>query len=1212
MIFAIGDLIILLIVVVALVVYRQLDKNNRSLDKIRKYTDKVQSDLDGLVQSKTNDIKNLSIELEVHLKTAKEVLKRISAMEDNISGKTKGVDEIRKRINEYDKSINELVSMTKKVDENLKRLHEESEFVDTVGRRVRESTNLINQIEKSIPNLKQEFARQNSDQMKIISSEVVKATGELVDSLTEELNRTESSVKDFSQFVEGLQAQRESMEDETVSNLRTRFQEFIGEADESRLRMTDLFKNDIKDLLGREETNGRELIEEIQQQQSQLKHEVDQTQEILTEKLEAYQDRMMRIEDEYQRVIREVAEKGRSLEDEIFTKLKDHVEARAQAAENSLSGVMSETKDRLEQSRKELTQMFGETRSELTVWRAEVRKSVEEQKSEFLQNYEAFSTEMASKLQIALEATGKTQSQQRLDLEEFIEASRSGIEELEKRIQLRVTELSSVIDGKESEFRQKIENTDKLGKQLAESVQEGMEKHVDTLKEGVNSRFVHLEDRVSEYEEAVSYRFSKIEAVNSDIESLENNLKKSVDRAAAQAQKDLRTALSTISEEKEAEKQKANEQLDNIRQSLDTIDRELVELKSRAYENVSAQLQVFEDEFFTDLRDRSEQLHTRLESWQKDLQERLEALGTEHRQERADIERTYDDELKSRIASIESSAVERYEQFGGRVDEFQNGLEDRIKNSDTSFRGFEDEIKQEIGEVKENARANMDQAFSEFNATVEEQLRQREREVDSSMRVLGERMETSRSEILSVFETASSDVTSWQTNVLQQMKEARSATDGEIDKFKGDMEHRILSISEDFERQKEDLIVSTEAERKQLAEQLEMLAQKIDELQTELQSTATRSLETLSRQADEFTAGFLHQAVEVQTQTEQKVREFRSQVGETREKVDGIQQKLYGKVEENYKILSLNLQEIDKRQKNFLSQTKLFERADSLKLNLIESIEDIKSDMIRLDEQRVELRSVEKNFLKTQKMGEAVSNKLARFLSEKRRIDSMDQDFKKLLSLSQTVDSRLGKVTASHDSLQEIQAKIRGLEDLEKEVGQRYDRLENRKQIIDATTAGVDQNFQRLETLETEIQKAEQALSPVSIQLQEIGERLDILNSNRTSADQALKVVNQLDDITKDLEARMETMQKAREWLAGTETRLTELNKEIESQLKLMSTLLKDGAKKTKKDRGAPTNSYRDIVAKLARQGWTVDQIVQTTGLSRGEVELILELQPRN
>ncbi len=89
---------------------------------------------------------------------------------------------------------------------------------------------------------------------------------------------------------------------------------------------------------------------------------------------------------------------------------------------------------------------------------------------------------------------------------------------------------------------------------------------------------------------------------------------------------------------------------------------------------------------------------------------------------------------------------------------------------------------------------------------------------------------------------------------------------------------------------------------------------------------------------------------------------------------------------------------------------------------------------------------------------------------------------------------------------------------------------------------------------------------------------------------------------TKDWEA-----QKAREWLARAETRLEEVNRQAQEQLKLLSTLLKEegGAKK---DRGAPPSSIQDTVRKLARQGWSPDEIARAVKISRGEVELILEL----
>jgi DNA-binding NarL/FixJ family response regulator len=84
-------------------------------------------------------------------------------------------------------------------------------------------------------------------------------------------------------------------------------------------------------------------------------------------------------------------------------------------------------------------------------------------------------------------------------------------------------------------------------------------------------------------------------------------------------------------------------------------------------------------------------------------------------------------------------------------------------------------------------------------------------------------------------------------------------------------------------------------------------------------------------------------------------------------------------------------------------------------------------------------------------------------------------------------------------------------------------------------------------------------------------------------------------------------MQTAREWLARTETRLEEISKQSQDQLKLLGDLLKQDSA-AKKTRGAPPIGIRENVVKLAHQGWKVDEIARALHLSRGEVELILEL----
>jgi DNA-binding NarL/FixJ family response regulator len=91
-------------------------------------------------------------------------------------------------------------------------------------------------------------------------------------------------------------------------------------------------------------------------------------------------------------------------------------------------------------------------------------------------------------------------------------------------------------------------------------------------------------------------------------------------------------------------------------------------------------------------------------------------------------------------------------------------------------------------------------------------------------------------------------------------------------------------------------------------------------------------------------------------------------------------------------------------------------------------------------------------------------------------------------------------------------------------------------------------------------------------------------------------------------------MQVAREWLARTETRLEELDKDIQDRVKLLGAILKDedGKSPASQEKGAPPIGTRDNVIKLTRQGWKVNEIARTLKISKSEVELIQEIGPKD
>ncbi|MCK5202077.1 MAG: hypothetical protein KAR21_27180, partial [Spirochaetales bacterium] len=392
--------------------------------------------------------------------------------------------------------------------------------------------------------------------------------------------------------------------------------------------------------------------------------------------------------------------------------------------------------------------------------------------------------------------------------------------------------------------------------------------------------------------------------------------------------------------------------------------------------------------------------------------------------------------------------------------------------------------------------------------------------------------------------------------------------------------NNISQIKGDFESQKEDLIIGTQEERARIKNELKENASGIVLLQSDLRNKTETAVENFNREYETFILEIQKKNRDMQVEFDKKIKDFRLISSENKSKTDQLQKKLYGKIEENYKILAVNLQEIDKRQKGFINQTKIFDRADSLKIGLQESIEDLKSELVKVEAQSDEAREIKRRFSSIDKLGDEVNVKLGRFLSEKRRIEEMEGDFKKLIIISQSVDTKLRQVTDSHDDLQAIQIKIRNLEELEKEVLVKFERLEKKDQIIENTTASVDKNFQQLTELDDRVRSLHEDVTKIPESIHDISSKIELLSRNKKKADETAKQVAELDGLLKDIEERIRNMQKAREWLAKTETRMEEVSKQAQEQVKLLGSILKEGNKSGSGSKGAPSMGARDVVTR--------------------------------
>ena len=1256
MIFEIGDLLTIVIVGIFLVIYRQLDQNNRSLEKVKKYADKMKDEIGVYVDVRTQDLKNMSIEIDVHQKAAKEILKRITVIENELGGKSEDIDKMFQRVSTYDNAIGELVKMTGRVEENLTRLHKESEFVDKVGKKVRDVSGSLAKLENDLGSIRQDFQKHNLKALDLVRKELIKKSRNDIIKAQERMTEIHTQVEDFSSFMTGLTAKKDDLERDMISVLEGKNREVVHDIDasgnkiheelmdvwesqqkqffdaiekkvaegfskgselqsgfnvllnetkqalqgyENKIRDSrDVLEKNAAEVLGQsrqklsglqkegmaaferisndfavkmsqlrdeEDAKGTLVIEDLKKLHNELKAAVAETESTISVRLEEFQEQAGRIENAYEGHLRTVAERGKSFEDDIFAKLREHIEKKAKETEKGLLSSIHEIRTNIEDRKQEFISFFGDSRSEITVWRAEVQKQLDDSLAEYGSLAEDFDKRITSSLAELNNRTAGYISEQ--------DAKYRGLKD----------QLNSSATGFESEIRMK-EN------EFSEKAQE---------------RFSELDERITEYEQGLSYKFSKIEEIGTGIDSLEANLKASMDRIADKIRTEFRVFHQEMEGERNTEREKARGDMENIRTSLSEIDEELNALKKRAYDSVSEKLQVFEDEFFEDLKTRDQQMRSSLEEWKNTVDSRLVEQDRTFGERVSGMEEEQSAFIDDRLNALSRLFEERMNGFEETLGVFDRTMKQRIAASDLGVQDLESKMQNELSELKKRSNVIFDGKFNEFADEVDSRFDDYRRKVETDLSSMAESFNTGKTETVGLVEAVRSDVTLWQTQVLQQIKNAENSVRENIADLKGISSETIAAVKEEFISQREDLILNSQEERTRLKGELTDISETILALQEDLRRRSDAALLTFSKESETALLEFQKKARELQMDMEVRAKDFRTGVSDVREKLDAVQVKLLGKLEDEAKILGVNIAEIDKKQKAFIAQTKVFEKADQLKETLQLNIGDLKSEIVRVGELSKEVRDSEKEFDKILRIGEAASAKMGKFLGEKRKLDAMEEDFAKLLNLSQTIDAKLVQMTTTHDTLQHVQADLMKLNKLEEEVADKYKRLDAKNDLLETTTEGVDRNFTIIGEMTESLRKINAEMNAIPADIADLDQRISLLAANRQQAEETIGKLSGLDDLLADIEKRIDAMQEARQWLARTETRLEEVGKQAQEQVKLLGSIMKEGAKRSK---GKEKLDTRDVVIRLAREGWSVEEIARTTQLSRSEVELILEL----
>ncbi len=902
--------------------------------------------------------------------------------------------------------------------------------------------------------------------------------------------------------------------------------------------------------------------------------------------------------------------------DRLDSVMKESVESKKEEIRNHLLLFARDLEEKALSEKSEHARILAEMAESITALDGEVTELKSKAYREVSEKLKLFEDSFFSDLKTRQETIDRSLVKWESDISSTCAEKLSAFDEIasvfERDAKSRKEELAAVLSGLDDDMRAVRSEMERLTESTSKDFAERVSIMGDGIERDVATRGEKIENRIDEWEK---------------------DLRKTLENKTYEFE-ELVIDFENAVKEKRAEQEKIVRELGD---GLEGVHRELGAFRDKAYRDFTERASMFEDGFMADLKSRSEKIEAGMDSWQKtvdsgiekkirDFEKGIEEKYAGYEAEWIKLINTKLGGVNERFLSVQNQFDEYYDRLKKEMDVIEKKQAYLVSQNQkidkaSQFIGRLDmelqAIRKEMDEI-EPQRKRLSALEEEYvrmqtlSADLAKKVEESSETTAAKLKAIRSEMEKEKVGISSFVNTVDETMEGYRESFTAKLEALVADTDKRLDELARRASVSIESLKDDFASQRDELVAATSEDRNTIMRELDEMGRKVDSLSVRVDDDVKNALEQFKAEMASVEAGYSAKAKSFEGAIDSKIVEFSRTMRDDHEKIKSLSERWFGRIETDYKTLLANFNEIDKQQKNFESQTRLFERADKLKLELKAEIEELKKDLALIEPERKKMNAVETELRKTQKATTEVTGKMARFFAEKSKIDEMEKNIRQLMKLSESVEKRLESVTANHDVLEEIELKLRSIYELEQKTETQFERLEKKNKVIETTTREVENNFRQLDDLEKHVKRIDESVMSFPAKITGISDQIKFLAENKQKADAAIEQVGKINEVLSDLEDRMQKLQVAREWLSKTETRLETIAKNAGEQLNLLKTIMKDdGGSEGKKGKGAPSYDTRQMIVKLARQGWAVKEIAKASNVSQGEVELILELEPQ-
>ena len=180
MITILGIVIAVVLSAIVSVVIQQTGKNENSMEKVKRYANQRQAEFDEYFEKQTESIKLLANDLDTKDIQVKAAIKRMQMQIDecrqtteNFENPVQNIENIKNKIEAYDKVLQNLMEMTAAVEQNLDSVKKEALVVDKVNSRLSRQNQILEAVEKKVSDVTKQFSVKNSEQLKTIGTDLL-------------------------------------------------------------------------------------------------------------------------------------------------------------------------------------------------------------------------------------------------------------------------------------------------------------------------------------------------------------------------------------------------------------------------------------------------------------------------------------------------------------------------------------------------------------------------------------------------------------------------------------------------------------------------------------------------------------------------------------------------------------------------------------------------------------------------------------------------------------------------------------------------------------------------------------------------------------------------------------------------------------------------------------------------------------------------------